>query len=163
MTDKQRNLFTAALLFVVASVWTVITVQTIPGGFSPGDIGARGFPLILGIALGILSLGLAIKTWMACPLPLGVEDETEDFGAGRSTLSVLIVLGHLVAYGFLMDKIGFALSTFVITLSMMVIGLRERNPLKILAFSVGTAFGAWLVFSRLLGVYMPLGTMITFG
>lgn len=161
MTAKQRDLLTSAILFAFALAWTIITVRDIPGGFSPGDIGARGFPLFLGVSLAILSFGLGAKTLLVKSDI--VADGEEVVGTGRSTVTIVIVLGHLLLYGFLMERIGFLLSTLVVTISLMAIGLRERNVIKILAFSAGTAVTAWLVFSKLMGVYLPMGTWITFG
>ena len=58
MSQTKLDRLSGGILLVVAIVWTAGVIWSIPGGDGEGQIGPRGFPLGMGILLGILSLFL---------------------------------------------------------------------------------------------------------
>lgn len=169
MTERRRDLFTGALLVALAIAWTAIVWRTIPGGTGGGDIGPRAFPLLLGLLLGLCSLGFVAKAlWQprgadAMAAPDDEETAARETSATASIGSLVLTLGHIVAYGFLMQAIGFVLSTALIVVSVMVLCIGERKLWRIAAMSVGVTFVCWLVFGKILGVYLAVGTWINLG
>lgn len=169
MTDRMGGLFTGLALLALALAWSVTVWLTIPGGTGGGDVGPRAFPLLLGVLLGLCSLGLIAKTLHRAP-----EDAAEDAGEAevapqaaaapkRALLPLLVTLGHIAVYGFMMQRIGFVLATLIVVASAMVLCVGERSPWRIAAMSVGVTFVCWLVFAKILGVYLAVGTWINLG
>lgn len=170
MTERTGELATGILLLTLAVIWSVIVLKTIPAGAGGGDIGPRAFPLLLGVLLGLFSLGLLARALWGRPedtLEQPSADAHDVTGAERIPSRVLVplflTLGHIVVYGFLMQRIGFALATLVLVASAMVFCVGERSPWRITAMSIGVTFACWLVFAKILGVYLAVGSWINLG
>ena len=168
MTEKMSDLVLSGVLLLFAIGWTITVWCTIPGGFAPGDIGARGFPLVLGIALLLLAVSLGIKTWLAPEADdsgLVEEDGPKEAGGdgafGGSGL--LLVVIHITAFGFLMERLGFILTTILVVASMLFFCVGERKLWKLPIYGIGTALVCWLIFGKLMGVYLPQGAWIMLG
>ena len=165
MTHPSRFIPTAAALLVVAVAWTGYVIMTIPAGTGEGDVGPRAFPLGLGIALALLSLvgiaqarfGRNLESASAADLP------AEDGATETAHWPVLLIFLHIIAYGFLMPRIGFVLATIVVVISVMLFCVRDRSVTRVLGMSVGIAFACWLVFGKILGVYLATGSWISLG
>jgi hypothetical protein len=78
-------------------------------------------------------------------------------------LPALLVLGQICLYGFLLEKIGFVLATPIVVLLAMVVSLRERSAVKLLGMSLGLTVGSWLLFEKVLGIYLANGTWLNLG
>ncbi|WP_157928944.1 tripartite tricarboxylate transporter TctB family protein [Pararhizobium haloflavum] len=169
MPQKMQDAFVGAVLLSAGLVWCVLVWRTIPPGTGGGDVGPRAFPLLLGALLSILSAVMIIKAFTGTPAveaDLPIDDaEPEDSSTGGSVgwLTVFLTFAHMIAYAFLMQKLGFLLSTVVVVASIMVTCAGERSPLRIVGMSVGVAVMCWLIFGKLLGVYLANGTWINLG
>ena len=75
----------------------------------------------------------------------------------------LLVLGQIVLYGFLLEKIGFVLATPLVVLLVMIVSLRVRSLRKLIGMSLGLTVGSWLIFEKLLGIYLANGTWLNVG
>ncbi|MGI9374369.1 MAG: tripartite tricarboxylate transporter TctB family protein [Hyphomicrobiales bacterium] len=154
----SRDRITGLVLLAFGLVWSAIVYQTIPGGQGEGDVGARAFPLIFGIGLMVLSFLLVMRSYK--PIEDPKEDKVEPINLFKLKIA-FSVFALVVAYGFLLFKIGFLLATpFVVAVTMWVI-LQIRSPRTIAAMAIGITLGCWLVFGKLLGAYLPPGTWIT--
>jgi putative tricarboxylic transport membrane protein len=167
MTNHVRDIILACTLVLVAGVWTWLVIDTIPPGFGDGEIGARAFPLVLGILLATLSVLLLLrlvlaKGWRAA-------GKTVPGDAGQSIvppirwIPAFLILLEIVLYGVLLEKIGFVLSTPLIILLVMIVNLRVRSIRKLFGMAFGLTIGCWLVFEKLFGIYMANGTWINLG
>jgi len=111
------------------------------------------FPLWLGVILGGMSIALFVQTTR------GKESERtlkeileEDVRWGK----VLLVLGALIIYGFLMDTIGFLIVTFL----LMIVLLRfiEPQPWKVvIGWALGGSVGSYLIFEVWMKLRLPKG------
>jgi len=167
MINHVREIVLSCTLVLLAGVWTWLVIDTIPPGFGDGEIGARAFPLVFGIILATLS-GLLLLRLLLVKGARAAEDGV----SGNSDKSAappirwfhaLLVLAEIVLYGFLLEKIGFVLSTPIIVLLVMLVNLRVRSIRKLLGMAFGLTIGCWLVFEKLFGIYMANGIWINLG
>ncbi|HEY9058048.1 MAG TPA: tripartite tricarboxylate transporter TctB family protein [Aurantimonas sp.] len=171
MSEKMRDVVTGTLLLVLASVWMLIVWRTIPPGTGGGDVGPRAFPLLLGAFLALFSLWLTVAALRkrgdsagALEADVSADDaRAEKQGGGGDLAAPILTVAHLLAYGFLMQRIGFVLATFVVVASIMLFCTSDRSPLRIGAMSLGVTFACWLIFGKILGVYLATGSWINLG
>jgi putative tricarboxylic transport membrane protein len=157
MSSNIRDRIAGACLLAVALVWIVLVYQTI----APGEgaaAGPRAFPLFFGIALAWMALLLLVQSFLA---PAGEDEANIQVARPGELSSVVATIASLILFGLILEPLGFIPSTIIVVAAMMVFVLRIRAPLKIAAMSVGLALGCYLVFGKLLGTYLPPGTVIT--
>lgn len=160
MTNRFQDLMLGATLVVLAMVWTWLVIDTIPPGFGDGEIGARAFPL----AFGIILMALATLLILRQLLSQDSARETE-FPENPSLrwMPAILLLVEIGLYGFLLEKIGFVLATPAIVLLVMLVNLRVRSVTKLLAMSLGLTVGCWVIFKKVLGIYLANGTWMNLG
>ena len=163
MTDHIRNYVIGILLLILSVVWTWLVIDTIPSGFSEGDIGPRAFPLIFGICLGFLSILLLLKS-----LQSRRQNETENDLAAENQLAIhwlpaALLLIEISAYGYLLKTVGFVIATPIVVLFVMTVNLRIRSFKLLLRMSIGITLVFWLIFEKALGMYLANGSWINLG
>lgn len=162
MTNRMQDTILSTLLLVLAAVWIWLVSTTIPGGFGRGDIGPRAFPLTFGIALAILSGLLLLRAFLARVTP----SEIASGGEPRPPIYWLpagMVLVEISLYGFLLQTVGFLIATPILILLIMMINLQVRSLKKLLSTALGVTLGCWIVFEKLLGIYLANGSFINLG
>ena len=150
-----------AILLAVALVWIVLVFQTIEPSQGT-EAGPRAFPLFFGVVLALLS-GILLVQGFRPGAPQGVVADSDDVGplVPGELSAVVLTIGSLVVYGMLLEPFGFIPSTAFVVVALMVFGLRVRSPVTVGAMAIGLSLGSYLVFGKLLGVYMPPGHIIT--
>lgn len=163
MSVSKRDRITGLILLAFGLVWTVVVYWTIPAGQDDGAVGPRAFPLLLGLILSALAALMVVRSLHADAEADRGEDETQ---RPVSWLEIKITLGVfllLMAYGFLMEKTGFLIATPIIVIMALAGLLALRRPVPILVFALCISVGSWLIFNKLLGTYLPLGSWISLG
>lgn len=136
----------AALCLLALALAYGIGGSVIEYAFSSDPIGPRAFPIALAVVLGLLALW-----YFFAPGP------AEGFPSGTLLVRILAVPVLLVISVILFEPVGFAASIFVLTFgSALIFG---ASPLKSLIGAVGHAALWWVIFSYLLEVYLPVGTL----
>ena len=163
MTDRKQNIVLSGTLLVLGVAWSWLVVDTIPSGLGDDGIGPRAFPLVLGlilIAFSLLLLGMNIHPLFSKGTGIAAEAQTTTKIYWRHLALVFI---EISAYGFLLEKCGFLIATPVVVLLVLLISLRVRSWKTLLAMPLGLTAGCWLVFQKILGIYLASGTWINLG
>lgn len=159
MANRSRDTLLGVVLLLIAAIWSVLAINTIPGGFGDGDIGPRAFPLAFGLMLAALAAMLLVRNLAV----RADETEREDANDRRGWISLGLVTVEIILYGALLKTVGFVLATPVLIIVVMVVNLGVRSPRKIAAMTVGITFGCWVVFQKLLGIYLATGSWTNLG
>jgi putative tricarboxylic transport membrane protein len=119
------------------------------GGYKAmiGDpLGPAVFPVALAIPLGLLSLYLIVR-----------PDPEPSWPRGRALLKQALALVTFVAYAYLLEPLGFIVSTF---LAVLVLGwLLGARLWQAGAAGVGIAVVLFVVFDTLLSLPLPAGVL----
>lgn len=147
------------VLTLLAVVWLWLIDTYIPEVVSEGEPGPRALPILLGVLLGILGVALAVSR------PAGPPADEKDLSSAGPALrtgedpstfrTALATFGLLLAYAFLLDRIGFISATAALMLTAMAGVLGMRRWVFMAVFAVAFAAGTWLVFNTLLGIPLP--------
>jgi len=159
MTARASDRLLGLILILVSALWCWGVVETIPGVDDGSRLGARGFPLGLGILLGILGAIVLFRTFL--PAPMAEAEKTgEETSRGIELWAVAATVGLLCLYAALLEYTGFLIGTFVITVLAVGPVLRVWRPVLIGGMALGLSLGIYLIFGKLLGVYLPYGSWI---
>ena len=115
------------------------------------DPGPGFFPFLAGLIIALLSVILILSSLRVQPryaLPPG------PLLTGRAALT----LGVFLIAGLLVEKAGFFICTFVVTMAMLRINGVKKLPFLFLV-AILTSFGIYLIFNVLLEVRLPLGIL----
>lgn len=173
----RTDLITGSILLVISVLWCWGVVSTIPSA-EDTRLGARGFPLGLGVLLGALGAVLAAKSSFTKPArtaSLEPHKDAPEFNSGDAGLTknsnpsshqrselwaVVSTVALLLLYAFLLEYTGFIIATFLtVAIAVgVVFGLWRWRLL--LGMSVGISVGVYLIFGKLLSVYLPFGKWI---
>jgi hypothetical protein len=144
---SRKDLFSAVALFVFSLAFGLQTSR-----YPLGDlkrVGPGFFPLVLAVLLGILSLILFLGSF-----PHRRAETTiswpEQWGG------IVGVLIALFAYGFLLNYLGFSLTTFLFSLCLLKYGYPRKWFLPF-AGALATTLLGLLIFQIWLGTPFPAG------
>lgn len=158
MSESLRNRIAGSVLLAVALVWIVLVYQTIAPGQGV-ETGPRAFPLFFGYVLAGLSLILLLQSFRP-PAPNLDGSDMPATLPGESA-AVLMTIAGFVVYGMLLEPFGFIPSTAFVVAVLLLLVLRVRSLVTVAGMAIGLSLGCYLVFGKLLGVYMPPGEIIT--
>jgi putative tricarboxylic transport membrane protein len=159
MSESLRNRISGLVLLAVALVWIALVYATIRSG-QAGEVGPRAFPLFFGYVLALLSLVMVVQSFRSAAPDPEHEPDTPAVLPGE-WMAVLIAIAGVVIYGMLLEPFGFIPSTAFAVTAFLLLALRVRSPLIIAGMAIGLSLGCYLVFGKLLGVYLPPGQIIT--
>lgn len=160
MAPERRDRWVGVILLAFSVAWSALVVQTVPPGFGEGPVGPRGFPLALGILLGGLSLLMIAGTFRPRAGEAADDEATAAPGLAVELWAVGWTAGSLVGYALAMQAFGFIIATALVVAAVFIFVLGKRNPALVLGMSLGMAFGIYLIFGKLLGVYLPHGSVV---
>ncbi|WP_322991882.1 tripartite tricarboxylate transporter TctB family protein [Limnohabitans sp.] len=156
----QSQRFLGLLLSVLAVVWLWLSYKYIPSSNTPGEPGPQAFPIMLGCALLLLGLLITLSDFSRPASNATAQSETKKESASvqHELRIVLGTFGLLMLYAFLMEKIGFLVSTPIV-LALTLAGLLKIRRWSFIALlSSGITLVCWLVFVVLLRVPLPGGS-----
>lgn len=156
--ELRRDRAVGLVLFAVAIAWSALAYWTIPPGFAGGAVGPRAFPIGVGLLLALLSALLFAFSFLP---ERGASGERRDgLSLYAEFWAVGWTAGLVVAYALLMQWLGFVVATVIVVFVVLRLVLQVRSPLLLTAMPLGLAFGIFLVMGRLMGIYLPRGTII---
>lgn len=153
--DIASSLF---MLGIAVAFW--LGADRIPVSPLEGQVGAAGFPKLLAVSLGILSV---IRLGQTALLARRNGWDASSIGAGERLLaawrehrSALGMLGLGIGYVLLLPILGYALSIALLIASVAIYSGR-RPGLELAAVAIGGTAALYIIFVWLLGVRMPEG------
>ena len=163
MSSSLRDRIAGTALLAVALVWIALVYLTIAPSQGT-EAGPRAFPLFFGIVLAGLSAMLLVQS-LRPPVQAsqGVQADSDDIGKALpgEWAAVVLTVGGFVVYGALLEPFGFIPSTAFMVTVLLLAALHVRSVVMVAAMAIGLSLGSYLVFGKLLGVYLPPGHIIT--
>jgi putative tricarboxylic transport membrane protein len=148
----DRALGLALALLSLAVLWTARSFPPVPGQ----KFGAGFLPLLVGAGLLLCALGLLWRSTDARRYGLPAGPPAAPL-RGRRLGAVLVIIGSVLAYLLLVDRLGFLLAAPLMLLgSLRALGVRWRVALW--AAVAGTLV-VHLAFYKLLRVPLPWGVL----
>lgn len=148
--DKTFSIFLLAL-----SILFVFQAMQISDSAYGSTVGPKIFPLGLGIILGLLSLQLFYESWKSAVRQRITGGPTTSSKISSTELKkFLLILGSAIAYVFLLEKIGYIITTFLfLCISFQTM---ERSKLVYsIIIAAGFSLGIYYLFTSLLGGSLP--------
>jgi hypothetical protein len=139
-------LFGFSLFYLLSSLRMKIGTLKYPG---PGFI-----PVLIGWLLLFCTTLYLIRLFRA-ELP-EKKPTTLPAGEEKNYRAIFGILGSTLVYPFILDPLKFLISTTAATFFMLFL-LRPHKPLFAFSLALGMAVASFLIFSRLLGVALPMG------
>ncbi len=148
---KKVDQWSGIVLLIIA-VLICWGAGTLPYG-NIHNPGPGFFPLWLGIILGVLSIGLIVKT----------TTQKENVGYVKEFLSekirwvkVFFVIIALILYGILIDYLGFLIITFLFMAFLLrFVGLQSWKT--VIGWALIGSIGCYLIFEVLIKLRLPKG------
>jgi hypothetical protein len=164
MNAARSDRLVGITLLAIALIWSGLVYWTIPAG-EGGYVGPRAFPLFLGLVLSGLSAVLLFRSFLPKPgmRPAEAGEDAQIFVTRQEVRLTGGVFLVIIGYGFLLEKLGFALATPIVIVVTLAGVLGLRRPLLIAAIAMGVTAGCWAIFGKLLGVYLPHGSWASIG
>jgi len=143
-------------LMLLAVIWLWLAYTYIPGARSEAEAGPRAFPVLLGFVL--LGLGAIVTVSAVLGSRRARADKELPAVMRREVFIVAGTFALLMLYAFLLERVGFLISTpLMIVLAMRVL-LRGPSWSLTLAIAAGTTLCCWLLFAVLLEAPLPRGS-----
>ncbi|HLR83510.1 MAG TPA: tripartite tricarboxylate transporter TctB family protein [Nocardioidaceae bacterium] len=156
-TRVDRAQYGLAAFLAVVGVYVVVDASTLEPGFSDDHLGPKALPYVIGTALVVLAVLLAIATARGdVPEP----EEGEDVELGRHTdwLTVAKLVGVFVANIALIDLLGWAITGAILFAGCAAV-LGSRTYVRDVLVGAVLSVGSWYGFYVALGVPIPAGIL----
>lgn len=144
---RRTGLIGAACLLLLALAYG-IGGSTITYAFASDPLGPRVFPVILAIALAVL-----------CIFYARTPGDAEEFPRGLTMVRIMAIPVTLIVFCLLMETIGFPIMVFcIVTIISALFGA------SFVLSAIGGVIQAalwWFIFSYLLEVYLPVGSLFS--
>jgi hypothetical protein len=148
---KTTDLWFSGFILLVAVAYEIMALKMPRGSLRfPGP---GYYPMLAGAFLIATSLGCVIQALLARRSPAAREAEAAPARMGGTTA---ILLGLLVAYGLLLQPVGFPVTLLLFLLAAIRVFGYRRWPV-IVGIAVGLTIVSYLTFVTWLKVPLPLG------
>jgi putative tricarboxylic transport membrane protein len=147
---KHVNWIVAAALaaFGITAIIAALPLDFWPARFGPGE----GFlPIVIGAALVILSLGIAVVDWRERNR---ASAEAGAFNLTKPIKATLSLVDYIICFGLL----GFIIST-AIFMTIYLLWVEVRSMRLTVTVSLAVTFTTHVIFVELLGVDLPPGVL----
>jgi putative tricarboxylic transport membrane protein len=112
------------------------------------------FPIVIGFLLTVCT-----GVYMALVLRRGTPSEKAGPSAERKNYrAIAVILACGIVYPLILETLKFLVSTFAVTFLMLYI-LKPQKLFSSIFLALAMAIGSFIVFSRLLGVGLPMGPL----
>ena len=153
---RNKRDVVAGLLFAAIGLATIASASDYPLG-TMRSIGPGYFPILIGIALALLGIGIAFQglSFRAAADATTSQDQTREDDSGIATRPLIMITLAVVAFGVTVRPLGLAIATVALVALSSLAG-REFRWLRVILLSVGLIALSWTIFIYLLGLPMTL-------
>lgn len=152
MYKKYKDVVIGSVLMVLSCIYLVLTFQIKLTNIDR-IVGSRMFPQICGIMILALSAYLTVS---------GIKkSKTIEAGekTGKNYRKTMIVLGSYAAYIFLLDKIGFTLSSILYLFSQMIVmgswPVKKKSMIIFFIIAVISSASIYILFNKIFMLMLP--------
>jgi putative tricarboxylic transport membrane protein len=155
---QGRSELGVALFLLALGVLVLVDAAGIPQtAGQTGPVGPKAVPFVLGAALVVLSVLLAVDVLRG---GRGEQETGEDVDLSHGTdwRTVLLLVGAFLANVVLIERVGWPVSGAILFFGVaFALGSRHfiRDPLIAIALSIGS----WYLFALGLGIELPVGVL----
>lgn len=148
---KKPDQISSIFWLIFGAFWVCVATRLPLGTIH--NPGPGFYPLLLGLLLLLFATGLFLQTWIK-----RVESTRGEhvFSGKKPWLGVAAITGALVVYGYLLEFLGFYLSTFLFMIFLFSFVGKQRWSVVIIGSFLAT-LGAYLMFIVLLEAQFPRG------
>lgn len=151
-----RNVITG-LAAVIIGCFYLVMIMRLPNLQVGDPLGPKIFPLIVGGLLTLLGAVLLLKE-MFLPKEQRNMISLQIPADGRTVLiRIMLTSVSGIVYGFLLDPLGYLLSTMLFMLALMFMVNKPSRWLHNIAVSVGFSLATYVGFATLLHLSLPRG------
>ena len=147
----------AALALTAAGVAMLIDTSSIRVTATANAVGPRFFPYVVGGAATLVGLWLAVAVLRG---DRAEPEQSEDVDVTQTTdwRTLAGLAGTFVVYILVIEPVGYLLSTmFLFGASAYTLG--ARRPRSLVLATVLVPFVTFMIFTRLLGIFLPNGIL----
>ncbi|WP_047382210.1 tripartite tricarboxylate transporter TctB family protein [Cetobacterium sp. ZWU0022] len=144
MIEKIFSIF----LLIISMIGYHLARSFENGFMIDNGLGAGFFPKVVCIVLGILSLIMFIRSFKS----------NANYKFCKDNKNTFVVMGLCIIYLFLMQRIGYLLSTIIFSLGVINVLDRKKIIINIM-FSVIFTIGIYYLFSKVFNVSLPTGIL----
>lgn len=144
MIEKMFSIF----LLLVSLIGYYLARGFESGFMIDNGLGAGVFPKLVCIILAILSMVMFVKSFK----------DKNIYKFSKNNKNTFIIIGLCIGYLFLMEKIGYLLSTIIFSFSV-IITLDRKNLIMNVIFSIIFPIGIYYLFSKVFNVSLPTGIL----
>jgi putative tricarboxylic transport membrane protein len=149
---QNKRDVTAAILLTLIGIAVIVWAFRLQVGTLLRPL-AGFFPLLVGVAVIVLSLILFVQGW------LGRGEAPKAFGRWQKPVVMLAALG---IYAFLLEPLGYIPSTiFIAAVTLRILGVVSWSLIAV--SSVVLSVVVYVLFTQFLGVELPAGVLSFFG
>ena len=147
----------AALALAVVGVAMIIDTQSIRVLATANAVGPRFFPYVVGGAATLIGVWLAIAVFRG---DRAASEESEDVDLNQKTdwKTLAMLAGTFVGYLLIITPVGYLLSTMLF-FGGSAFALGARRPRSLILTTLLVPLATFLIFTRLLGIYLPNGVL----
>ncbi|MET3506401.1 tripartite tricarboxylate transporter TctB family protein [Halalkalibacter oceani] len=159
----NKNVMSGSVVLIGAIIFTILAYG-IPSSATAHQIGARIFPLTIGVLLMIISAvlllsGLKEQRQQRGAEPQAEQSHEEEGGSlKRTRRKVIVLLLMLLLYISIFISFGYLLSTFLFIFGMTMF-LEKKKWVRNTLYSILFPLVIYFLFNHILSVYLPSGTI----
>lgn len=165
-TVQRISLISAGVGIALGIAYTILTLN-LPAAAIGRPHAPKAFPLALGILMTLLSVALLVQQIMKVRAEGAADGSHKEqprgfFPLEQHTKQILITVVNGVFYGILFSRIGYVLSTLVfLGIELFLFNGRKKWKTVLIVSLIFSLF-IYVLFNKLLGVYLPRMPIIGF-
>lgn len=147
----------AALVLTAAGIAMILDTRSIRVTAVANAVGPRFFPYVVGGAATLVGLWLVVAVLRG---DRAEPEDSEDIDVGQKTdwRTLAGLTAAFVVYIAIIEPVGYLLSTMLL-FGGSAYTLGARKPRSLILLSVLVPFVTFMLFTRLLGIYLPNGIL----